>query len=349
MLEQLNKTKMCKFHPRGLCTKGSQCPFAHDVRELQPLPDLSCSKLCMTLRKTGRCDNPRCSYAHQEAELQTSSTFYKTKICRYWRAGKCPLGLACSFAHSEGEIRPSCSGDEVESTSESYNDYMEERSPSSVTDVSEEYTNQRDGKFVQEAADEAKEAMQRKRNQHHSWKQSRDKSIDEPVFASHYDLDNLVDGVNAHSEPARIKLDSLKTSFSIDSEPTLDPALSAKAWEDWSREEIAACPEFVPFGHAPPMPTAPSWPFKFPPGLMPVDNPWVLPSDISAMSKNFGGKTVTVEDSYFSGEFGAAVDEVSAFSQIKNDGLLTVAEFYQVTNKCCVIEPEKVSLPCLRT
>lgn len=135
-MEQLSKTKMCKFEQRGLCTKGSRCPFAHDEKELQPLPDLSRSKFCMTLRKTGRCDNPKCGYAHEEAELQTNGTFYKTKICKYWKsAGKCPLGQACSFAHSDLELRPA-GRDETGSTSASSHGHKEDSLPESNIDFS---------------------------------------------------------------------------------------------------------------------------------------------------------------------------------------------------------------------
>ncbi|CAK0799089.1 unnamed protein product, partial [Prorocentrum cordatum] len=43
------KTKMCKFHIMGICTKGDGCRFAHERTQLQTLPDLSCTKLCKTL------------------------------------------------------------------------------------------------------------------------------------------------------------------------------------------------------------------------------------------------------------------------------------------------------------
>jgi hypothetical protein len=68
--KQFAKTKMCKFHILNLCSKGTQCPFAHNKAELSPLPDLSCTKLCKTLLKTGRCDIPGCKYAHSGSELR---------------------------------------------------------------------------------------------------------------------------------------------------------------------------------------------------------------------------------------------------------------------------------------
>ncbi|CAK8994037.1 unnamed protein product [Durusdinium trenchii] len=103
---QFSKTKMCKFYLVGMCTKGSQCPFAHQKTELRELPDLTCTKLCKTLIQTGLCEDSRCAYAHSKDELRATSTFYKTKLCRFSQMGHCALGLKCNFAHSDEEIRP---------------------------------------------------------------------------------------------------------------------------------------------------------------------------------------------------------------------------------------------------
>lgn len=65
-----SKTKMCKFHILGACTKGSSCKFAHQKEELQELPDLACTKLCKMLISTGSCDDPECRYAHNRTELK---------------------------------------------------------------------------------------------------------------------------------------------------------------------------------------------------------------------------------------------------------------------------------------
>ncbi|CAE7193747.1 unnamed protein product [Symbiodinium sp. CCMP2456] len=65
-----SKTKMCKFHILGACTKGDSCKFAHRKDELQDLPDLACTKLCKMLISTGSCDDPNCRYAHNRAELK---------------------------------------------------------------------------------------------------------------------------------------------------------------------------------------------------------------------------------------------------------------------------------------
>ncbi|CAK9040917.1 unnamed protein product [Durusdinium trenchii] len=65
-----SKTKMCKFHILGACTKGVSCKFAHQKEELQELPDLACTKLCKMLISTGSCDDPNCRYAHNRTELK---------------------------------------------------------------------------------------------------------------------------------------------------------------------------------------------------------------------------------------------------------------------------------------
>jgi TolA-binding protein len=103
---QFSKTKMCKFHLIGMCTKGEMCPFAHDKQELKPLPDLTCTKLCKMLIQQGHCDVVNCCYAHTKDELRATSTFHKTKLCRFSQLGHCALGSKCNFAHTSEEMRP---------------------------------------------------------------------------------------------------------------------------------------------------------------------------------------------------------------------------------------------------
>jgi len=104
---QLEKTKWCKFHIQGRCTKGSLCPFAHNLDELREQPNLRQTKLCKVLIQTGQCNNPSCTYAHDKDELRYSSAFtsYKTKFCRFMESGTCSLGAKCNFAHSPVELR----------------------------------------------------------------------------------------------------------------------------------------------------------------------------------------------------------------------------------------------------
>jgi len=102
---QFTKTKLCKFHVLGKCTKGTQCPFAHDGVDLRNLPDLRRTKLCKVLIQTGRCPNQGCLYAHTKEELRSTGAFHKTKLCRFMQTGHCTLGSKCNFAHSSVELR----------------------------------------------------------------------------------------------------------------------------------------------------------------------------------------------------------------------------------------------------
>jgi len=102
---QFTKTKLCKFHAVGKCTKGMQCPFAHEGMELRKLPDLRCTKICKALIHTGQCTRKPCMYAHSKQELRSTGAFHKTKFCRFMQTGHCTLGAKCNFAHSAVELR----------------------------------------------------------------------------------------------------------------------------------------------------------------------------------------------------------------------------------------------------
>jgi hypothetical protein len=107
MGDQFANTRMCKFFPVGKCTKGVQCPFAHDVLDLREQPDLRKTKLCKTMLKTGECKDENCSYAHSKSELRTTPALApktKTKFCRNLKFGVCSHGSKCNFAHSPAEL-----------------------------------------------------------------------------------------------------------------------------------------------------------------------------------------------------------------------------------------------------
>jgi len=113
---QFTKTKICKFNVLGKCTKGEECPFAHEGVELRRLPDLRCTKLCKMLIQTGQCGKKSCMYAHSKEELRSTGAYHKTKLCRFMQTGHCTLGAKCNFAHSAVELRePETIDDSLES------------------------------------------------------------------------------------------------------------------------------------------------------------------------------------------------------------------------------------------
>lgn len=66
-----SKTRMCKFHLAGRCTRGQACSFAHSATDMQPLPDFFRTRLCPDFLKQGTCSKEdSCSYAHSPAQLR---------------------------------------------------------------------------------------------------------------------------------------------------------------------------------------------------------------------------------------------------------------------------------------
>jgi hypothetical protein len=67
------KMKACRFFQQGRCTKGSACPFRHDLLSAQ----------------------------HLEAKQAVASTgTNSTILCRYFQAGSCRNGIACHYSHA---------------------------------------------------------------------------------------------------------------------------------------------------------------------------------------------------------------------------------------------------------
>lgn len=67
------KTRLCKFYPKGRCTKGRACTFAHGKEQLQQQPDLFRTTLCLDFLKTGACPvGSRCKFAHAQEELRAA-------------------------------------------------------------------------------------------------------------------------------------------------------------------------------------------------------------------------------------------------------------------------------------
>lgn len=65
-----HKTRMCRFHILGKCTRGAACLFAHSTDALQKQPDFSCTRLCPHLIQAGFCDSAQCKFAHSREELR---------------------------------------------------------------------------------------------------------------------------------------------------------------------------------------------------------------------------------------------------------------------------------------
>jgi len=78
------KTVMCVFFSKGLCTRGPDCTFAHDSSQVRAKPDLIRTSLCRQFMKKGFCKNAEaCKYAHGKQQLrgnQLSRTSRSTKV-----------------------------------------------------------------------------------------------------------------------------------------------------------------------------------------------------------------------------------------------------------------------------
>lgn len=168
----------------GICSKGSQCPFAHDEVELQSAPDHSRTKMCPILKKAGVCSKPDCQYAHNRKELRTTGAFYsalyKTKICQYWQIGDCSLGERCCFAHSTGELRaePGKAVDDGFSTPNS--------NKSTSVGSSRDNDQRLDARSLHEKLDEVQELQTRTRSRQQQPRQKAKKALDpaEPLKAA---------------------------------------------------------------------------------------------------------------------------------------------------------------------
>lgn len=64
-------TVMCAFYAKGLCTRGPECTFAHDMSQVRAKPDLARTSLCRQFIKKGFCKNgDDCKYAHGKQQLR---------------------------------------------------------------------------------------------------------------------------------------------------------------------------------------------------------------------------------------------------------------------------------------
>eukprot|EP00928_Gymnodinium_smaydae_P075519 TRINITY_DN58542_c0_g1_i1.p1 TRINITY_DN58542_c0_g1~~TRINITY_DN58542_c0_g1_i1.p1 ORF type:complete len:232 (+),score=10.92 TRINITY_DN58542_c0_g1_i1:69-764(+) len=61
------KTRRCRFFGMGICTRGSECRFAHATKEVRP--QLS-AKMCPLFLNTGSCTDEKCDYAHRREDVK---------------------------------------------------------------------------------------------------------------------------------------------------------------------------------------------------------------------------------------------------------------------------------------
>lgn len=64
------RTKLCKFHASGFCSRGQTCKFAHDEALKRPLPNLSCTRMCPNVDRAEGCKDATCRFAHSIDELR---------------------------------------------------------------------------------------------------------------------------------------------------------------------------------------------------------------------------------------------------------------------------------------
>lgn len=65
------KTKLCKYHLVGMCTRGNACKFAHGEEDLAAAPDFSKTEMCAGFLHKGACAHGgACKFAHSKEELR---------------------------------------------------------------------------------------------------------------------------------------------------------------------------------------------------------------------------------------------------------------------------------------
>jgi len=94
------KPSMCMPFTEGLCKKGAECPFAHNLRELQPGGFKP--RLCPSYEQ-GECPRGKvCVFAHSAKELPPN---FKTVVCASFKQGLCRKHSICTFAHGDDELK----------------------------------------------------------------------------------------------------------------------------------------------------------------------------------------------------------------------------------------------------
>lgn len=109
------KDESCIFFKEGKCTKGADCPFLHDIRNIS---------ICKSFLK-GDCKEKNCSFSHNIDRDKLPFCHYfilgncnneaclyphvkvnqNSPICTDFLKGSCPRVLECKFLHSFKKIK----------------------------------------------------------------------------------------------------------------------------------------------------------------------------------------------------------------------------------------------------
>lgn len=115
-------TVLCAFYAKGLCTRGAECTFAHDLSQVRAKPDLTRTSLCRQFIKKGFCKNgDECKYAHGKSQLRgkepsRTSRSDKVNLPQPKQDVAVPQSNACNYAWDPLglEQRPERLSDSVE-------------------------------------------------------------------------------------------------------------------------------------------------------------------------------------------------------------------------------------------
>lgn len=69
------KTRLCRFHAKGKCSRGDDCVFAHGNQNLQPSPNFYKTRFCVGFLQAGACRADKdCKFAHGIEDLHSPLT-----------------------------------------------------------------------------------------------------------------------------------------------------------------------------------------------------------------------------------------------------------------------------------
>ncbi|PRD24462.1 UNVERIFIED_CONTAM: cpsf4 [Trichonephila clavipes] len=87
-----DRTVVCKHWLRGLCKKGDQCEFLHEY-DMSKMPE------CYFYSRFNACSNKECPFLHIDPEA-------KIKDCPWYDRGFCRHGPNCRHRHTRRVICP---------------------------------------------------------------------------------------------------------------------------------------------------------------------------------------------------------------------------------------------------